>query len=864
MFEWYNSTWMEIVKRLNSNIYSGLDEEQVNSSRDKYGKNKIWIPETKGIFLLSTKYLKQLWIILLLIIFGFFLYLKVFYLAFLSLIIVALNLVCSALDEYNIEKNLKELQKLNMGYARVTRDGRILKIPIEKLVVGDIVIVGKGESIPADLRVIESDELQVNETSVTGEKFISEKYETKIEDKELLLSDMKNILFKSSIVVSGSGTGIVIFVGKNTQIGNITRLFLTENNEYNLLNRKIHKIINIYSLFIIIALALDIGIGISMGENINSLIKYSSTFILGTIPQGIIISITIISEVLFRKMRKKAIVFKDISTVEKLSSVSLICTDKIGGLSENKMQIGKIFTNNSLNILENIGSKGIEENGEENLYRLMNIALLCNDTKINSGTMLNQKDDIMEISLVKFGFDNALDKRKLEREHERVFNIPFDTERRIMTTVNRIDKNYRAHVKGAVDSLLTRCTHIMKNGIETEITEEDIQSIKVADIKMSSECLSVIGTAYRNFNYEPSINSNIESNLVFVGLIGFENKLKKEAIESIKKCNNLNIKPIIITEDNKITAFAIGRKLGIVSKFREILSGVEIDNMSEEEFQRIIQKISIFSRIRFKNKLNIIKNLKEHGHITLMTGTKITDLPALKISNIGITSSNSKLVKKMSDIFTEDINFMKLLNMVEDSRKIVNVLRKVIIYIISCSVSMLIFIMLTHMGGYDITSISSETIWFNNVIMIMSSLTLIVQYEDESTYFPGFVIDKASLKERFPFIIFNGALMGIGAFVILILNYGGGKDIAQVSAFSVLNISAVLFNYSFSNTIFFKSHLSNILMVINLLLQVGIIALSDTVKLTHNIIYLKNILIFIGIWFVKSLFNKFYSMTTYF
>ncbi|MBC2579263.1 HAD-IC family P-type ATPase [Clostridium sp. DJ247] len=858
MVQWYNSPWIEVVKMLESNVYSGLDERQVVASRDRYGSNIINIPKIGGIVLLTIKQLRELWLIMIIIGAIFFLFFREFSLGLIFLLVVGINCFCTALDEYNKEKDLKELHKLNMGLARVIRGGRILSIPINELVVGDIVIVSKGESVPADLRVVESNDLKVNETSVTGEKFISEKYETKIEDKEIALSDMKNILFKASVVVNGSGTGVVIAIGMNTQISNITRLFLEEKHSINSLNKRVNKLLNIFVLASVICLCFDIGLSISAKDQWQYIAKRSSTYILSVIPFGVIICIYIASLVLNKIMRKKNIIFKDLTTIEKLSFISAICTDKIGALSGNEMKVSKIYSNGMY-----IGSKdsmlksGISGDENENLYRIMNIGLLCNDTKFNLGILKNSKDDLMEIALVRFGFENGIDKRKLDMEHQRVINISFDTERRIMTSVNKIDKNYRANIKGAVDSLITRCTHVMKNGIEMEITDEDVEAIKNADLSMSNDCLSVIGFAYRNFNYEPSLKENIESHLVFVGLVGFENTLKEDALDSIKKCKELCIRPIILTEDNKLTAFAIGKKIGTVSGLQEILSGVEIDNMNDEEFQRIGNKVGIFSRITSRNKIKIIKALKSYGYVTALTGMKLTDLPALKTADIGITTSVSSIVKKLSDIFLLDIDFMKLLNMVEDSRKIVSTMKKIIAYIFTCSVSMVIFLTLIYAGRYEVPYIIIETFWINSFIMILSSLALIFQYEEETAYCFNSPININFIKQRLPFVIFNGSFIGLGGFFTFILMYNKGLELAQACAFTIINLGIIIFIYSFSNKLFFKNVKTNLLILLNLMLQIAIILFFYGKVVIYNIKYLKGIGIFILIWFVINLFNKF-------
>lgn len=859
MIQWYGNPWSETVKSLKSNIYSGLDEEQIKPYREKYGKNIILIPKTKSFISLILNQIKELWIILLFICSAIFLYFQEFGVAGMGLTIIIANTLCFALNEYNEEKNIKELQRFNNGLARVVREGRTLKIPSIELVVGDIVIVGKGEGVPADLRVIEGDELKVNESSITGEDFISEKYETKIEDKELALSDMKNILFKASVVVGGSGTGIVIATGMDTQISNIIKLFFGQMEKTEYFNRRLNKIINYVSLFIVACMIFNISVGsMVFKEKISYILKDSAVFVLSSIPQGMVVVITIVSAILFKKMKKNSVIMKNISIIEKFSSVSAICTDKVGAFSKDKIKAVKVYTDG--NIIDTYGkdlNNSKEEGKNENLYRILSIAVLCNDTKTNVGKVVSPKNDLIEIALIAFGLENGMEKKRLEREHRRILQIPFDTERRIMTTINVIDENYRANIKGTVDSLLGRCTHIMKNGVEIEITEEDINAIKKADISMSIQSLSVIGFAYRNFNYEPTRKENIESNLVFVGLVGFENVLREEAIDSIKKSKALGVKPIIITEDTKLTAFAFGKKMGVISKLQEILSGVEIDNMSDEEFERIGDKIGIFSRISPRNKIKVIKSLKGYGYTTAITGSKLVDLPSLKISDIGITTSSSNIVKKLSDILLNNINFMDLLNVLEDSRKIVSVLKKIISYIVSCSVTMITFITLIYSWKYKIPLMAEEAFWFNNIIMILSSLALIYQYKNEVLYGLDSVIDKNIIKEKAFFILSRGILMGIIAFAVFILGYNKGIEFAQVTAFTVLNLNAVFFNYSFSNKVFFKNRVSNLIILLNFIIQFGFSILIYGIGIIINIAYWKNVGVFICIWLLIAMVSKF-------
>ncbi|MBV7273043.1 cation-transporting P-type ATPase [Clostridiaceae bacterium UIB06] len=857
MVQWYGSSWSEIVKSLESNIYSGLDEDEIDIKREKYGTNKIIIPQTRSLHSIVVNQIKEPWMLILILSLGVFLYFNQFMLASMVLFIIILSVGFTSLDEHESEKSIKELESLNNGLARVVRDGRTLKVPFKELVVGDIVIVGKGEGVPADLRVIESEELKVSEISVTGEKFLVEKYETKIEDKEISLSDMKNILFKSSVVVNGSGTGIVIATGMDTQIANVVKIFFAQVDTSIPIGKRIHGIVNYFSLFSVAVVVLNVALKVGSKENINQIIFSSSEFISGTIPQGLIIIISIFYMFLFRKMKKNFIEFKDLSVLEKLSSVSVICTDKVGAFAKNKMEVAKIFTNgNFIEIVSDTVNSKSKEANSENLERIMRIGLLCNDTQMETGKVNNPKEDLTELAIVKFAMINGLDKRKSDKHNKRVSYIPFDNERKIMTTINSLEGNYRANIKGAVDSILNNSTHIMKNGVEVEITEEEINAIRDAGMSMSAECLSVVGFAYRNFNYEPSLKEDIESHLVFVGLVGFENKLKGEAIDSIGRSEKMGIKPVIITDDNKLTAFAVGKKLNLLSKLNEIISGVEIDNMSKDEFDRIGDKIKIFSKIRTRHKVKAIKALKSYGYITAITCAKLVDLPALRVSDVGITTSTSKMVRRLSDIILKDISFMHILDIIEDSRKIVNLLKKIVIYVAGCTSAMLTFSVLSLLWKYNLTLIYIEAFWFHNIVIFISCLALVVQHKNEKSYCNGYKIDKSILKENLVFTIFNGLLIGGGAFIPLILNYNGDTRLAQILSFTVLNLCAVLFTFSFSQKKIFQSKLSNLVLAINLFLQLGLLVIAGGLKVILNVEYWKTASIILIVYLIFSIFNK--------
>lgn len=857
MFEWYKKSWSEVIKELDSNSYYGLYEEQIEPHRKEYGENRIVVPITRSLFYYILMQFKEVWVLFLFLCFIALIYFKLFLAAGIVFIVIFLNNICISLEEYNNGKNIRELQRLNRGHARVIRNGRTMKISSEELVVGDIVIIGEQESVLADIRVIEANDLKVDECSVTGEKFLSDKYESKISDKEISLSDMKNMLFKASTVINGDVTGIVVAVGMQTRIANIMKLLLEQNEKRISFKSILNSILNVFTKFSLVGI-LAVSIYIYQW-NKNLLYVIKQIFIIGAsaFPVGFCFIVWLISVLVINELKKNNNVnFKNLLSIEKFSKVSVICTDKVGGFSRDRMDIVKAYGSNGVIKLD---EESLKEGIDGNLFRMLNIGLLCNDTKSIDGKIENSKDDLVEISITRFAEQSGISKKEVEKNHNRIFQISFDTERRIMTTVNKKDKNYRANVKGAVDSIIERCTHIMKNGVEVQITEDDIQNIRDADISMSNDSLSVTGFAYRNFNYEPSLKENIESNLVFVGLIGFENKLKESAQDSIKKAGALSIKPIIISEDSKLTALAVGKKLGLLSRLQQVISGVEIDNMDDEEFKRIGEKINIFSRINSKNKIKIIEALKGYGYITAMTGWKLTDLPALKISNIGITNTKSNIVKKLCDISIKNIDFMNLLNLIESSRKIISVMRKILIYIITCSFGFLIFYLMNTIFNVSIEvpgDIFIKSIWFNIITMFLSSLALVYQYRDETTEYSNCKIDKQTIKSKTSFILFTSFLMAIVAFSAFKFSQIFGSKFSNDMPFAVLNFCSVFFVYSFSNRKLFRNLISNCIILINFILQIFIIVFIGKINIIFDGTYWVTIFAFLILWFIFCLFYK--------
>ncbi|PRR77261.1 Calcium-transporting ATPase 1 [Clostridium liquoris] len=822
MTEWYSISWNDVVKKLNSNVYSGLNDDKIEELQRLYGKNIINIPKSKNFISMFLIQLGKLWVILLLISLIIFLYLGEIKVFVPLVLILFLNVLFLVKDEYREEKNLMELEKLDSHFTTVIRNRKEVKIPSEDLVLGDIVVLNKGDIVPADLRVIESDSLKVKEGAVTGQGYTIEKYNTKIEDLEISLSEMKNILFKSSVIIEGSVTAIVVAAGMDTQIANIISMLFEEKTEKYMLKDKLQKLMNNFSKMVVIVTTAIAIFDFLIKKNLDYILYNSASIIIAFMPENIFLILIITSYILLKYFKKKGVYFKNLSVIQNLSQISLICDDKVGVFSQRIMKLEDVYVNDNIINYNNINLEDDSENNET-IKRMFKIGLLCNDTKIIEGQLYNGKDDLTEIGIVNSVFDLGMSKKTLEAHEERIFQIPFDRERRIMTTINRVEENYRANVKGAVDVLLSKCTHIMKNGIEKDITEEDIKIIKNADIAMSKKGLSVMAFAYRNFNYEPSLKENIESNLVFVGLMGFKNPLMPSINNLIKNCQAMCIKPVIITEDNKITAEAFGKDIGILRRNKSILSGVEIDNMPEEDLEKIIENVGVFSRINAKDKVRIVKFYKEHDHTVLMSGGRITDLPYLRMANVGIATGSSNIVKKLSDITLMERGFENILHIIKLSRKFMNSIRKVIIYTFICCLCQFMYILLTTTAGYKSLLSPLNILWTNSITVILASISIMFDYQHENIDYKPDVIDEYLLKNNLSKVLYKGIFIASIAFISLYFNKKAPINISGGIAYFVLNLSLIIYSVSFSEGHIFKNKISNVILLLNVLIQVGIL-----------------------------------------
>ncbi|WP_270474736.1 cation-transporting P-type ATPase [Clostridium cochlearium] len=819
MIEWYSRSWTEVVKDLKSHENIGLNNSQIAIIEEINGKNKIDIPKGKGFIYIAFTQFKKPWIILLLSVVIMFFYKSEIYLSAILGVMLLSNIFILTLEEFKEGKSLLEFEKLNSKDSLVVRNGKQIKISSEELVPGDIILLYQGDIVPADIRIIESNSLKVKEGAVTGQGNTVEKYSTKIEDEDINLNQMGNILFKTSIIIEGNCKGIVVETGLNTQIGNIISMLVEEKNNKYLSKEKLNNIMNKYSLSIICIIIAYVVIFVALKGFSKDILMDMPSVILAFIPENIFIMISLVSYCLIKYLKGKGIDIKNLSVIENLSNVSLIFEEKVGIISERSMQVEKIYMKEKILDFKDVYISN-ENNEDSNLLeRILSIGLLCNDSKLQDGELINEKDDLIEVAIAKAAIQKGMKLERFKMEYPRILQIPFQKERRLMTTINKIDNNYRANIKGSTDALINRCTHILKGDIETELKEEDIINIKNADISMSNQGLNVIALAYRNFNYEPSLKENIESNLVFVGLIGIYNPIKENMKEIIKESKHMNIKPVIFTDENKITAMEYGKSIGILDRKSRIISGVEIDNIPEGEFPKIIDDIAIFSRIDTKHKTIISKEYK--GYNTLMSGSRIKDLPYLKNAGVSISFGVSNIVRKLSEITWMNRDYESILRLIKFSRNCIKGINKSMTYILTCSICQGFVLLLLSIFNKDFFISPWKILWAENITILISAIAIMIDYNKDDIEYRQQKIDEKILKKN------KGRFTKLILFVSVLLHFSmillNKVNLIYVSRgeliYLLMNLIFIFYTFKFSENVVFKNKKSNLILLFNIIMQ---------------------------------------------
>ena len=633
MENWFNQETKNVIEKLNSNLEKGLTDEQVKSSREKYGFNELEAKKKKTLFVKFLEQFKDFMIIVLIIA------------AIVSgvvgvaegegitdtiiiLVVVVVNAIIGVAQENKAEKSLEALQKLSAHASKVIRNGQMIVVPSRDLVPGDIVVLDTGDYVPADLRIIETVNLKSQESALTGESVPVEKSSEVIEGEEVPLGDRVNMLFSSSLITYGRGKGIVVETGMNTEVGKIAKIINSTEEGTTPLQEKLNKLGKTLGIAALVICVIIFIVGILYGKEPVHMFMTAVSLAVAAIPEGLAAVSTIVLAIGVQRMVKRNAIVKKLPAVETLGSASVICSDKTGTLTQNKMTVQKIFTNNYM----------IEVNKEikidNELEKLVNIAMLCNDTKVGKDNELT--GDPTETALIDMGMKMDVNVHKI-LSTPRLAELPFDSDRKLMTTVHEADGKYVVYTKGAIDELLKRCDNYILNGeIKNDLAEYK-NTIDDTNEGLAKNALRVLGFAYKEVDKVPTNEEmkNIESHLTYVGMVGMIDPPREEAKQAVEKCKTAGIKTVMITGDHKITATAIAKQLGILEDESEAITGSELEKMSDEDLIKNIRKYSVYARVAPEHKVRIVKAWQANGEIVAMTGDGVNDSPALKPADIG-------------------------------------------------------------------------------------------------------------------------------------------------------------------------------------------------------------------------------------
>ena len=712
MENWFNKTATETEEFLQTNMEKGLASDEVKRRQEENGFNELKQEKKKSLFVKFLEQFKDFMIIVLIIA------------AIVSgvvgvaqgegitdtviiLIVVIANAIIGVAQEAKAEKSLEALQKLSGHEAKIIRDGNIQTVPARELVEGDIVVLDTGDYVPADLRIFEAVNLKSQEASLTGESVPVEKDAAKIEEQEVPVGDRINMLFSSSLVTYGRGKGIVVETGMNTEVGKIAEMLSGAEDQETPLQKKLNglgKTLGIAALVICVIIFL---IGLLQGREVISMFMTAVSLAVAAIPEGLAAVSTIVLAIGVQKMVKRNAIVKRLPAVETLGSSSVICSDKTGTLTQNKMTVQKIFVNRTVYDVSNLNedSDFVKYNKDNQEVKLVVYnGMLCNDTKIAEDGSLT--GDPTETALVDIAFKMGFT-QNLYNELPRVDEIPFDSERKLMTTVHEREGKYIVYTKGGVDELLDKCTSYIENGeIKTDL-KAFIPTIEDANEKMAQDALRVLAFGYKELDHKPT-EEELENDLIYVGMYGIIDPPREEAKQAVEKCKAAGIKTVMITGDHKITATAIAKRLGILENDEEAITGSELDKISDEELEKNIRKYSVYARVAPEHKVRIVKAWQKNGEIVAMTGDGVNDSPALKTSDIGCAMGivGTDVAKEAADVILVDDNFATVVSAVEEGRRIYDNILKVIQFLLSSNIGEIVVLFLATIFSAFIAKIS--------------------------------------------------------------------------------------------------------------------------------------------------------------
>lgn len=760
----------EVLKSLDTSI-DGLSTAQAKERLDAYGYNELDEGEKRSLLSKFIDQFKDLMIIILLVAAALSVITEGMHGltdACIILAVVVLNAAFGVYQEGQAEAAIEALKNMSSPLARVRRDGNVVEIDSRELVPGDIVLLEAGDVVPADMRLLEAASLKIEEAALTGESVPVEKDITETVEAEAGIGDRVNMGYQNSNVTYGRGTGVVTNTGMYTEVGKIADMLANADESQTPLKQSLEQLSKTLTYLIIaIALVTFLVSVFIRGEQPLEGLMVAVALAVAAIPEGLPAIVTILLSLGTTTLAKRNSIVRKLPAVETLGSTEIIASDKTGTLTMNQMTVEKVYTNGQLQ------SAATELGADNTTLRIMNFA---NDTKVDpDGKLIG---DPTETALVQFGLDHNFDVRDVLKSEPRVAELPFDSDRKLMSTIHKeADGTYFVAVKGAPDQLLKRVTRIEINGEVRPITDEDKQAILATNKDLAKQALRVLMMAYKTTNDIPTLESEVvESDLIFSGLVGMIDPERPEAAEAVRVAKEAGIRPIMITGDHQDTAEAIAKRLGIIDPNDtedHVFTGAELNELSDEEFQKVFKQYSVYARVSPEHKVRIVKAWQNDGKVVAMTGDGVNDAPSLKTADIGIGMgiTGTEVSKGASDMVLADDNFATIIVAVEEGRKVFSNIQKSIQYLLSANMAEVFIIFFATLFGWDVLQ-PVHLLWINLVTDTLPAIALGVEPAE-----PGIMTHKPRGRQSnfFDGGVF-GAIMYQGVFqtILVLAVYGWG------------------------------------------------------------------------------------------
>ena len=685
MSKYFSIETEEILEKFNVSK-DGLNEKQVDENISKYGLNELNQKKKKNVLQVFISQFKDL-LIFILIAAGIISMLSNNVESTIVIFaVIILNAVLGTVQHFKAEQSLDSLKALSAPSAKVIRNGSKIEIHSKNVVPGDILVLEAGDLITADGRVIESYSLQVNESSLTGESLSVDKITEKIDKEEVALGDQKNMVFSGSLVTYGRALVLVTNTGMKTEIGKIATLMDETQEKKTPLQVTLDDFSKKLAIIILAICAIVFGLSLYRKMPVLDSLMFAVALAVAAIPEALSSIVTIVLALGTQKMAKENAIIKKIRAVEGLGSVSIICSDKTGTLTQNKMTVRKVYVDKKL-----INGSEISLDNKVQEYLIKN-SILCNDSTSREGKEIG---DPTEVALVNLGHDIEIDELNLRNEYNRLAEIPFDSDRKLMSTLHKIDGKNIMFTKGALDVILDRVKYIMTSDGVRELTLEDKNEILDVNRSLSESGLRVLSFAYRQLDEVRELTLEDEYDYTFLGLISMIDPPREESKQAVADCITAGIKPIMITGDHKITASAIAKEIGILRDGDRAIEGLEIDKMSDEELRENVEHISVYARVSPEHKIRIVKAWQDKGQIVAMTGDGVNDAPALKQADIGIAMgiTGTEVSKDAASVILTDDNFATIVKSVSNGRGIYNNIKNSIKFLLSGNTSGIIAVL---------------------------------------------------------------------------------------------------------------------------------------------------------------------------